>query len=83
MKKKEAYIQIINQSGERMLNTVTDIIEISKIETGIVEIKNSLINLNESVESIINFFQPQAQKKGLSLIFENKIPESIAYVNTD
>nr|MDA3910711.1 response regulator [Bacteroidales bacterium] len=80
---KEAYIQIIHQSGERMLNTVTDIVEISKIEAGIVEVKNSMININKGVESILNFFQPQAQKKGLILSFDNKIQESNLIVNSD
>jgi PAS domain S-box-containing protein len=64
---KENYVQIIHQSGERMLNTVTDIIEISKIEAGITEVKNSIINLNEVLNSILNFFKPQAQEKGLIL----------------
>jgi PAS domain S-box-containing protein len=80
---KEAYIQIIHQSGERMLNTVTDIVEISKIEAGIVEVKNSMININKGVESILNFFQPQAQKKGLLLSFENGIQETNLFTKTD
>ena len=45
--KKEAYIRIIHQSGERMLNTVNDIVEISKIEAGMVDAHNSMINVNE------------------------------------
>lgn len=78
---KDAYIQIIHQSGERMLNTVTDIVEISKIEAGIVEVKNSLVNVYEVLGSILNFFQPQAQKKGLILSFENQ--NTILSTNTD
>ena len=80
---KEAYIQIIHQSGDRMLNTVTDIVEISKIEAKIVEVKNSIINVNESLDSIVNFFQPQAQEKRLILSFDKKISKTNLNINID
>lgn len=81
--KKDAYIKIIHQSGERMLNTVSDIVEISKIETGIVEVKNSDFIFSESINNIINFFQPQAQKKGLILSFKNEIQETKLSIFSD
>ncbi len=80
---KEAYIQIIHQSGERMLNTVTDIIEISKIEAGIVEVKNSPLNINESIKSLVAFFQPQAHNKGLVLSVAKELPEKERTISTD
>ncbi len=81
--KKDAYINIIHQSGERMLNTVNDIIEISKIESGIVDVKNSSFNLSLSISNIMNFFQPEAQKKGLTLSMESKIQEYNLFIKTD
>ena len=80
---KEQYIQIIHQSGERMLNTVTDIVEISKIEAGIVEVRKSEINVTEVVKSILKFFQVQAQKKGLNLIYQNENLEIDIILTTD
>ncbi len=80
---KDAYIQIIHQSGERMLNTVTDIVEISKIEAGIVEVKNSTFNLSESSNNITTFFQPQAQKKGLILRFESEVQVTNTSIHSD
>ncbi|WP_297087928.1 PAS domain S-box protein [uncultured Draconibacterium sp.] len=73
---KDHYVQIIHQSGERMLSTVTNIVEISKIEAGIVEVKNSELNVYEVIQNLISFFQVQAQKKGLLLNFEQENPEA-------
>ena len=80
---KDTYIKIINQSGERMLNTVTDIVEISKIEAGIIKVKNSTFNVCESIHNILNFFQPQAEKKGLILSFGSKNQKEELSINTD
>jgi len=80
---KEKYIKIIHQSGERMLNTVNDIIEISKIEAGIIEIKNSSFKIKENINNIVRFFQPQAQKKGLILYFDNEKQNLNPTIETD
>ena len=80
---KEQYIQIIHQSGERMLNTVSDIVEISKIEAGIIDVRKSEINVNEVIRSIHNFFQVQTQKKGLNLIYQNENLETDIILTTD
>ncbi|MCW5920621.1 MAG: PAS domain S-box protein, partial [Bacteroidetes bacterium] len=80
---KDEYIRIIHKSGERMLNTVNDIVEISKIEAGIIEIKKSEINVNEVVHSILEFFQVQTQKKGLNLNSLNENLETDIILTTD
>ncbi|HRR17170.1 MAG TPA: PAS domain S-box protein, partial [Bacteroidales bacterium] len=36
---RESFIRMIQESGERLLRTINDIIEISKIETGIVDVR--------------------------------------------
>ena len=40
------YINIITRSGDRMLNTVNDIIDISKIDSGQVEVENNEVNIS-------------------------------------
>jgi len=80
---KEAYINIINQSGQRMLNTVNDIMEISKIEAGIVTVDLKEFDVQERLVELIWFFNPEAMKKGLKLILENKAPKEVAIISTD
>ncbi|OFY52021.1 MAG: hypothetical protein A2W85_11340 [Bacteroidetes bacterium GWF2_41_31] len=80
---KESYINIVHKSGQRMLNTVTDIVEISKIEAGLVHISNKKIDLNETVNLLVRFFQPEAEKKGLKLSTEMLLPEAKKHLLTD
>ena len=68
---KEKYINVIEKSGLRLLDTVNDIIEISKIETGQVVVFLKELNLLTEIENEITFFKPEANKKGINLFFEN------------
>lgn len=64
---RREYIDIMNQSGQRLLTTINDIIEISRIETGEMEIILEDVDIAELVENQLAFFRPQATAKGLSL----------------
>lgn len=80
---KENYIKIVHKSGQRMLNTVNDIIEISKIEAGLVELRYEVTDFNKKVEELIQFFTPEANGKGLKIILEKLLPEEKKYLFTD
>ena len=81
--KQQEYIKIIEESGERMLNIINDIISISKIEAGLMEVHNQYSNINEQVDYIYNFFLPEVVKKGLNLSHHNSLPLDEANVTTD
>ncbi|WP_282014365.1 PAS domain-containing hybrid sensor histidine kinase/response regulator [Marinifilum flexuosum] len=81
--KKEKYIDIIGKSGTRMLNIINDIIDISKIESGSMELELSDSNVNEQVEYIYTFFKREVEEKGLMLQFHNGLPWDEALVTTD
>ena len=80
---KESYIKIVHQSGQRMVNTINDILEISKIETGLVNVVEKDTDVNEKLEALTRFFQLEAQKKGLKLILESLLPAEKKNVITD
>ncbi len=80
---KESYISIVNQSGQRMLNTVNAIVEISKIEAGIVTMDLKEVNVQEHLDELIRFFTPEAEKKGLKLLLENEELKIPAIIVTD
>ena len=81
--KQQEYIKIIEESGERMLNIINDIISISKIEAGLMEVHNQYSNINEQIDYIYNFFLPEVVKKGLNLNHHNSLPLDEANVTTD
>ena len=80
---QQEYIEIIEESGERMLNTIQDIIDISKIETNDVTLKYSDVNLNQQVHYLYDFFNLEAKKKGLHLSFKNGLTDLQATIKTD
>ena len=80
---KKTYINIVNQSGQRMLNTVNDIVEISKIEAGMVILNLEEVNVQERLDELIQFFTPEAIKKGLKLTLVKEAPKTAQVVTTD
>jgi PAS domain S-box-containing protein len=77
------YINIIRNSGVRMLNIINDLIDVSKIESGQVNVSISECNINEQIEYIHNFFKPEAEKKGLKIFFVKNISGNKAIISTD
>lgn len=80
---KESYVKIVQQSGKRMLTTVNDIVEISKIEAGLIKISKTETDFNERVEELFHFFQAEAENKGLKLIIEKLLPDAKRHLITD
>jgi PAS domain S-box-containing protein len=80
---RTGFIDIINQSGERMLNTINDLIEISSIEAGAVTVMEMETNLNELLHFLYSFFEIQSQQKGLHLFCNAPLPDEMALVITD
>jgi signal transduction histidine kinase/ActR/RegA family two-component response regulator len=68
---RQEYLDIIKQSGNRLLETINDILEISKIEAGEVLMVKSDISLNKTFQYINDFFAREANAKGIEL----KIPQ--------
>jgi signal transduction histidine kinase len=79
----DAYISIIEQSGTRLLNIINDLLDISRIESGQVEMLFSDININELIEYMATFFKPEVAKKGIELSFKNSLPDSESIIRTD
>jgi PAS domain S-box-containing protein len=80
---QQEYIHIIEESGVRMLNIINDIVSISKIESGLMEVNKSKSNINEQIEYIYTFFKPEVEIKGMQFLIKNPLPFSEAFIKTD
>ncbi len=80
---QQEYLGVIERSGARMLNTINDIICISKIESGQMEITVSETNINEQIEFVYTFFKPEAAQKGIQLFYKNGLSQRDAIIKTD
>jgi len=65
--KQKKYIDIIRKSGIRMLNTINDLMDISRIEAGHVKIKYSEFKVVDILKYISSVFVDEASVKGLVL----------------
>lgn len=63
---KSRYLSIVNKSGVRLLDTINDIIEMSRIEAGQVHVELKRFNLAEMMQDLYDFFKPQTDEKGLN-----------------
>lgn len=71
---RKKYIEIVIKSGQRLLTTINNIIEISKIDSDQIHVKTTAINASEAMDFFYNFFNPAAREKGIELIMKNKLP---------
>jgi hypothetical protein len=80
---QQKYINIIEKSGQRMLGIINDLIDISKIEAGQMELVISDSNISEQLDYLFTFFKPEAEQKGLSLSCINPLKGNEALIRTD
>ncbi len=82
-KDREEYLAMIEKSGERMLNIINEIVDISKIESGNMQVFTWETKINEQIEYVYRLFKPDADSKGISLSFRNSLPFDKAIITTD
>ncbi len=62
------FVEIMRSSGEALLLITNEVLDFSKIESGVVELDNHLFELRECVESALTLFALPSGKKGVKLI---------------
>jgi signal transduction histidine kinase/DNA-binding response OmpR family regulator/CHASE3 domain sensor protein len=76
------YALTIQSSGNDLLNLINDILDLSKIEAGHVEIRPEIIPVERLAGNLRQVFQPIAQDKKLGFILDIA-PECPATITTD
>jgi len=73
---EKSNLNIIKRSGEHLLNIINEILELSKIEAGKIEIIPKVFNLKELIEDINSIFAFRCKEKGLEfkIDIENSVP---------
>lgn len=68
------YVQTFQSAGENLLNIINDILDISKVEAGQIQLETTDFNLNEMIEKICEVMAIRAHEKGLELTY-NIMPD--------
>lgn len=67
---REQFISIIKSSGARLLNTINDIIELSKIEAGEMPMRITRQSVVDNLQQLKEFFDLEAGKKGIQIVLD-------------
>jgi PAS domain S-box-containing protein len=81
--KIENFVQIINASSLQLMTIISDIIDISKIETGQITIESELININNLLNELWVTYKKLVELKKLSLNCLCDRPNNVIQVKTD
>ena len=81
--KQQMYIEIIQKSGDRMLNIINDIVSISKIESGQMKVSIEEYDINNQMDFIYNFFKPQVEDKGVEFSYKKTLFLNNSIINSD
>jgi predicted ATPase/signal transduction histidine kinase/DNA-binding response OmpR family regulator/tRNA A-37 threonylcarbamoyl transferase component Bud32 len=75
-------INIVNQCGEHLLTLINDILDLSKIEAGKIELYPTNLHLGQFLGSIAEICRIKAEQKGIALIYK---PLTVlpAYIQAD
>ncbi|PBQ34521.1 hypothetical protein CNR22_22975 [Sphingobacteriaceae bacterium] len=77
--KHERYLEGILAGGRSLMSLINDILDLSKIEAGKIEIHNSIVNIEPLMKELYNVFKQTAKEKKLSLSYfiEPDIPKCL------
>ncbi len=82
--KKEVgkFLNIVHGSGQHLLNLINDILDLSKVEAGQMELELARVEPHKIIHEVINILKSKAQGNGVSLEFsaETALP---AYIESD
>ena len=70
-------LQIIERSGEQLLLLINDILHLSKIESGKLELENNDFNFSEFIKNVVSITRVWAENKNIGYHFES--PSQIPY----
>ena len=71
---QQEYIREIQDSGKGLLTLINDILDLSQMESGAMELKLKPVNLKSFMDQFDHFYRAQATEKGL--FFEIILPEN-------
>lgn len=76
------YLGIIGRSGEHLLGLINDVLDLSKIEAGRLELMPEVFDLHEMLLGLGEMFSLRAEQKELTVVFDFE-PDVPHYIRAD
>ncbi|MBU0462119.1 MAG: PAS domain S-box protein [Proteobacteria bacterium] len=73
---ENSYLNAITTAGQNLLYLINDILDLSKMEAGKLEINKTIVNISSIIDDICQLFQARIEKKSLVFIkdLDDKLP---------
>lgn len=71
-KEQRTQLQMVERAGQRLLSLVSDILDISKIETGQATVSMRPAQIHAVVASLVGELRPLAEERKVTLLYENE-----------
>lgn len=81
-KRQDKALNIIESSGQHLLNLINEILDLSKIEAGLLQIQSADFNLRQLLDLITDSVKEKAESKGLIFKIQYEFDASI-WINSD
>ncbi|WP_029062180.1 ATP-binding protein [Labrenzia sp. DG1229] len=75
------YLKDIRTSGSHIMSLINDLLDLSKIEAGKLDLKFSAVSTNEVINECVALMQPQANRE--RVIIRASLPESVPDIVAD
>lgn len=82
-KDKQSYLNIINSTGNQLLIIIDDIINISRIEAGIIDLNETEFDLNQIVIETFETLRVNAEMKKVNLTYSVDLKNDKSLIYTD
>jgi PAS domain S-box-containing protein len=81
--KLNEYVHIINLNSKQLLSNISDIIDISKIETGQFTTESELVTINKLMKDLSLTYRKLVDYKKVRLIYSPESPNDLSQIKTD
>ncbi|MEB0093341.1 response regulator [Pseudomonas sp. CCI4.2] len=78
--KQRDYVQTIHSAGNELLTLINEILDITKLESGQIELDDVQFDLNALIEDCLNIFRAKAEQQNVELIsfIQPQVPRVIS-----
>jgi len=83
VEKKEEYLDIIEKEGTRLLSFISDIVDISKIESNVTILNTSSCNINSLIDELHSKYSTKLTNTAIKLIAKKGLGDLECMVETD